>query len=413
MLNVKELFPSSSRRMVLGVAMAAALFHSPLGRANECIEVELTPTEATVLDAYIAYYGRPADPAGLDYWSEDLSNAGGNLDSIIDGFGNSLEFENRFGSLTGEEQINNIYLQLFNRQADPPGLSFYLDELQSGRRTMQTIALDILNGTRDTDIDILDNKRAVSTDYLYRSEESGLGLTAMDSAEILSMVTADDASTTSSCDAVEMALNELGGSNASFEVTVVNLTVGQPLSPLAVLAHQEDVQAFAIGEQASGGLELLAEGGDNSQLIAETPVDAAASGTAPVEPGASDTIAIELDGNDTIGAYLSVVTMLVNTNDAFAGLNALAIDDIAPGETRMYYAVVYDAGTEANTELADSIPGPAGGGEGFNVSRDDIRDQVTMHGGVVTADDGLAESGLDESHRFDNPVARFSISRIQ
>jgi len=58
------------------------------------------------------------------------------------------------------------------------------------------------------------------------------------------------------------------------------------------------------------------------------------------------------------------------------------------------------------------VPGPAAGGEGFNVTRDDLVDRVTVHAGVVTRDDGLSTSALDVSHRFDNPVARIVVTRI-
>ena len=56
---------------------------------------------------------------------------------------------------------------------------------------------------------------------------------------------------------------------ASFEVTVSNLTGAQPLSPIAVIAHQAGYQVFEIGSPATVGLEELAEGGDNSALLAE------------------------------------------------------------------------------------------------------------------------------------------------
>ena len=52
--------------------------------------------EHRVLAAYLAYYGRPADPAGLAYWSERLRLDGGNLENIIDEFGESQEFLDRF-----------------------------------------------------------------------------------------------------------------------------------------------------------------------------------------------------------------------------------------------------------------------------------------------------------------------------
>lgn len=74
--------------------------------------------------------------------------------------------------------------------------------------------------------------------------------------------------------------------------------------------------------------------------------------------------------------------------------------------------IAYDAGTEANTEAAAHIPGPAGGGEGFNVARDDIADRVAIHSGVVSQDDGFAASDLTGQHRFDNPVAQVRIERI-
>lgn len=201
--------------------------------------------------------------------------------------------------------------------------------------------------------------------------------------------------------------------NAVFEVTVRNLTIGQPLSPLAVIAHNSSFRAFMVGQAASPGLEVLAEGGDNSDFLAEIDGRAETSGEGPVGPGASATVALELDSDDPTGALLTVMSMLVNTNDAITGINGLDLSAMAVGDSVMQSTVAYDAGTEANSEAAGTIPGPADGGEGFNPARDDIADQVTMHGGVVSGDDTLGDSVLDQSHRFDNPVARFTVTRTQ
>ena len=73
---------------------------------------------------------------------------------------------------------------------------------------------------------------------------------------------------------------------------------------------------------------------------------------------------------------------------------------------------VYDAGTEANSEAAGTIPGPADGGEGFNAERDDA-DTVSYHPGVVSSQDTLPDSVLMAEHRFDNPVARLIITRVE
>ena len=63
---------------------------------------------------YVAYYGRPADPAGLSYWGSRLDAAGGNLSSIINAFGTSSESTALY---TGDNaaKVTAIYQQLFNR----------------------------------------------------------------------------------------------------------------------------------------------------------------------------------------------------------------------------------------------------------------------------------------------------------
>ncbi len=202
----------------------------------------------------------------------------------------------------------------------------------------------------------------------------------------------------------------------SFEVTVSNLTNAQPLSPVAIIAHQDGYAVFAVGTPATVGLETLAEGGDNSALIGEADADArvlaTASGTAPIGPAGSETIMFEVLESELNGLLLSTSTMLVNTNDAITGSNSVDIGGMAVGDVMSLRTIAYDAGTEANTELAIHIPGPAGGGEGFNAARDDLADRVTMHTGVVSRDDGFAMSDLTGQHRFDNAVAAFRIERV-
>lgn len=202
---------------------------------------------------------------------------------------------------------------------------------------------------------------------------------------------------------------------ASFDVTVTNLTNGQPVSPVAVIAHQAGYSVFTIGSPATVGLETLAEGGDNSMLIAEADADAnvlsSGSGAAPIGPAGSETVTIDVLESDLAGLMVSVSTMLVNTNDAISGLNGVDVSGLAEGDAWTGRAIVYDAGTELNTELGAEIPGPAGGGEGFNAARSDRDDRVAMHSGVISQDDGFATSALTGQHRFDNPALMVRIER--
>lgn len=208
--------------------------------------------------------------------------------------------------------------------------------------------------------------------------------------------------------------SEHDSDNRTFSVTVTNLTANQPLSPIAVVAHTSGYHAFMDGRAASASLEMLAEGGDNSGILSDAQGASeylnSKSGAAPISPGGSDTV--ELSVTHGSKAHLSLLSMLVNTNDAFTASNGYIISDLALHQSRTIYIPVWDAGTEANSEATGTIPGPADQGEGYNAARDDIVDFVGIHRGVISADDGLATSVLNESHRFQNPTASVTIKRI-
>ena len=195
----------------------------------------------------------------------------------------------------------------------------------------------------------------------------------------------------------------------SYEVTVLNLTHGQPLSPIAAVLHS-DAAMWMIGEPASESLELLAESGDNTDFMAETAVLSSASNEAVVMPGTSATIT--LSTTDAMATHLTIVSMLVNTNDAFSGLTGVDLSSFVVDAPQSWTLGVYDAGTELNSELAGTIPGPADGGAGYDIARDDV-DFVAMHPGIVSIDDGLTDSVLSQAHRIDNPAIKLTITRIK
>ncbi|OMH31708.1 DUF4214 domain-containing protein [Motiliproteus sp. MSK22-1] len=123
---------------------------------------DFSDNDIQVIEAYIAYYGRAPDVEGLNYWSQRLNDENGNLQAIIEAFGNSNEFETRYGRLTSSELVTNLYQQLFNRDPEEDGLLFYEQLLETQQRTLQSIAVDILNGASGTDENIVNNRVTVS-----------------------------------------------------------------------------------------------------------------------------------------------------------------------------------------------------------------------------------------------------------
>ena len=193
-------------------------------------------------------------------------------------------------------------------------------------------------------------------------------------------------------------------------ITFSNLTAGQPLSPLSVIAFDE-IPPWKFGETASVGLEMIAESGANEEYLSDENALASVSAEGGIGPGETTSVTLLVDAQDVLN--LSFAAMLGNTNDAFTGLSSVDVSTLEVGSSISRTTPVYDAGMEANTETADTVPGPAAGGEGFNEIRDDIADIITMHPGVVSNQDGLSTSALGAEHKFDNPVSKIVITRTQ
>lgn len=153
-----NLLIAAARSLSLSIALILPI-HS-----TESVAVTGSPyARAYVQKAYVAYYGRPADPAGQDYWAARMDAEGGSLSAIIGAFGNSDEFNRRYGGLGYPELIAQIYQQTLARNPDQGGLDYYVAELTAGRRTLQAITLDVLNGATGVDTLTVNNRLNVAS----------------------------------------------------------------------------------------------------------------------------------------------------------------------------------------------------------------------------------------------------------
>jgi len=203
--------------------------------------------------------------------------------------------------------------------------------------------------------------------------------------------------------------------DSTYSVTITNLTNNQVLTPLAVVIHENGYSSWSLGQLASPGLERLAESGDASSFIQEAQasnfVVNTAIGNSVILPDTSASLSITAPHSHSL--EISLASMLADTNDAYTGANHWVIGNLDVGESLSTMTRVFDAGTEANTETGDTIPGPSstvGASGGYS---DDSNDgPITIHPGVVTADDGLGSSALDESKRWLSYAAKVVVTRI-
>jgi hypothetical protein len=207
------------------------------------------------------------------------------------------------------------------------------------------------------------------------------------------------------------------------DVQITNLTNSIYFTPFLVAAHPTGNNLFVTGQPASANLQAMAEGGDTSGLIADvtglgaTMVDNPAMGL--LAPATSTSFSMNTDG--TSNDRLSIVAMLLPTNDAFAGLNAIEIPTVAG--TYTFDVPAFDAGTEANDEMltGGGMPGVAGipgdpsmltGANGTGAAGADANPNVHIHRGSLGDTDAMGgNSDLDSRvHRWLNPVIRVTIT---
>ncbi|GGA70478.1 hypothetical protein GCM10011369_10220 [Neiella marina] len=227
---------------------------------------------------------------------------------------------------------------------------------------------------------------------------------------------------TSTIAALLMSATPLMASAQVIDVKITNLTQGIYFTPILATAHSPEYSLFQAGQMASPELQAMAEGGDIAGLVSIADSIGASSQANPAGgllAPASYTMVTDWDtGTNTA---LTVVAMLLPTNDGFVGLNSWTIPEQAG--TYTVYLNGYDAGTEANDEIvngggmpgAPGIPANPGGNGGMGatgVIAEEVNTMIHIHpGNVGDSDPEGGMSDLDSRiHRWLNPVAKLTVT---
>ena len=206
------------------------------------------------------------------------------------------------------------------------------------------------------------------------------------------------------------------------DITVTNLTHGNHFTPLLFAAHDSSQHLFQPGVAATSSLQAMAEGGDisflNTDMISVgADVNANPAGGLMM-PGQTVQFTMTTQKTNT---QLSVVAMILPTNDGFVGLESLTLP--TKRGRYEYYLNAYDAGTEINDEIINGggTPGvqgiPAdplglGGVNATGVAISENNQTVHIHRGLVGDTDATGGASDVDSrvHRWLNPIAHLMIN---
>lgn len=238
------------------------------------------PISSTDLNkAYLAYFGRPSDISGrATYANKEAAD-------VVSAFDSSAESKALYGDSI-VNKINAIYVNLFNRDAEPAGLQHWLSKVMSGELTPAGVAIAILNGAQNDDAKAVANKLAAADAFTKAIDTTAeilgySGMAAVNSARaFLKTVDATEASLTAAVKGAEAAVAAAttAGSAQANQGQTFTLTTG--IDTLTGTAGNDTFNSSPVSGVATfSGLDSIDGGAGKDTLNIDFGATAAALST--------------------------------------------------------------------------------------------------------------------------------------
>jgi S-layer protein len=138
-----------------------------------------------VQQLYVAYFNRPADLGGLNYWASVIAAQGGSTAAVSAAFAKSPEYTTAFAGKSSYETVNQIYTNLFGRGAELGGLQYWGLLLDQGKITIDNAVTQIAAGAQGSDAIAYGNKVAAAGVFTTSLDSAGSALAYASAAAAL------------------------------------------------------------------------------------------------------------------------------------------------------------------------------------------------------------------------------------
>jgi len=336
-------------------------------------------TSTQLQELYVAYFGRAADPTGIDYWKEKgITTAAFAADMYA-----APEFKSVYGSLTTEAQVNQIYKNLFDRAADVTGLTYWTKEINLGNLQLAEIAVHLIwaaqnNAGSSDDKTALTNRTEAATAYTaevrlttegilaYTPLNDGKGSEDFSAGDNISAAKAYlagiDKDTAYTAAGVTTSVNSIKSNGVPADTSTTNIALTTSTDFKTLTSSNDTINASGA---TLGSDDVLTDlGGTDTLKISVSPSAAASTilnstGIENIQvtnttatSGASQTYTFtSATGVTSVSSYLSSLTGDVAFNDLQA--NATVILDGSKGDVTADFAnpVVVGPSDVANVEI--------------------------------------------------------------
>lgn len=294
---------------------------TPVERAEYRVSFSLNTTtyQDWIQKLYLAFFSRPADPGGFNYYAQKLDQGGADILGIAMGFGASPEYVETYAGMTIPERIDAIYRNLFDRAAEPAGLQYWGERLASGIFNISNIAFSVLVGAQNDDATIVANRLVVAKEFTsaldtQREVNAYSGLQAANTArQLLGAVTGQPESVISGREQIFGAIKILGASS--------QLTANHNGDTIA-LTPQATTDVLIYGSRDCGRVDVITglQATDRIDLSAFTLTNAVQQ-RALASPQTSDSVGFFSGSSVVIGRHGpdSHVYVDANKDGSFSG----------------------------------------------------------------------------------------------
>jgi hypothetical protein len=238
---------------------------------------------------YVAYYNRPGDPAGLEFWNGVVAGQGGNTALVSADFATSDEYKAAYGGKDNRTVVNTVYRNLFGRDGEKAGLDYWAGALDAKLVTVDAVVTAIADGAVGADLVAFNNKVKFALAFsealnVHPEQAAYNGAEALAYAKQLTSAVTTDASLTTALGAMDASTAAFvaaskapitftltanadagvafkgGGGNDTYKATGATFSAGDVLNGgggTNTLAITDDGAALSAGLPAGAKLENI------------------------------------------------------------------------------------------------------------------------------------------------------------
>jgi hypothetical protein len=343
-------------------------------------------TSTQLQELYVAYFGRAADPTGLDYWTEK----GITTTKFAADMYAQAEFKNAYGSLTTEAQVNQIYKNLFDREADVTGLTYWTQQINLGNLQLAEIATHLIwaaqnNSGSSDDKTALTNRTNAAVAYTAKVKES--------TAAILAYAAESTGDTWVEGDNIAEAKSYMSGIDKDTTHTAAGIAAS------VTTITNNGVQSTKLSFTGTTSVDSFTGGtGNDTFTFDNTGTDTSSTADTLVGGAGTDTLKIYSDGTaDPLPALTTIETLNIYDLDAALDLSGNDQSSLTSVTlTRGDGALGLTIGAAVTTvNLADFSVSGAGGDAGIVITH------ATADTAAIIGLDDVLVAGNDADENID------------